>query len=70
MKSRFLLERPIEVSQLPPLIPRPTAADFALLSRKTLIRAEQKGQLTPIRRGDQNVSYERSQFLRFLGLQA
>jgi hypothetical protein len=68
VKSRNLLTRPIEISMLRPFIPRPIAADFAVCSRKTLIRAEQKGQLIPIRRGDQSVCYERSAFLKFLGI--
>lgn len=67
-KTRLLLERAIEVSMLPPLVARGIAADFVPCSIRTLIRAEKLGQLTAIRRGQQNVSYERSQFLRWVGL--
>jgi hypothetical protein len=68
-KTRNLLERPIELSQLPPLIPRPVGAKFAVLSPKTLARAEREGKLTPIRRGKTNVSYDREEFLRWLGIE-
>ena len=46
------------------------AAAFALMSKRSLWRAEQEGKLTPIRRGKQNVSYERGELLRFLGISA
>jgi len=67
-KTRALLERAISVEQLPPLIPRPVAADFIPCSVRTLIREEKAGRLNPIRRG-QNISYERSAFLAWLGIQ-
>jgi hypothetical protein len=69
-KLRNLLERPVEVSMLPPLIPRGVGAAFALLSIRTLARYENKPNgLTPIRRGTQNVYYERGEFLRWLGIE-
>jgi hypothetical protein len=67
-KTRALLERAIEVPMLPPLVARGVAADFVPCSVRTLIRAEKLGELTPIRRGTQNVSYERGQFLRWAGV--
>jgi hypothetical protein len=66
-KLRLLLDRPIEVSQLPPFVPRGIASAFSLLSTRTLLRYEGKG-LTPIRRGRQSVCYERGEFLRWLGI--
>ena len=67
-KTRALLERPIEISMLPPLVARGVAADFIGCSTRTLIRAEREGKLTAIRRGEQNVSYERKQFLHWAGV--
>ena len=67
-KTRALLERAIEVSMLPPLVARGIAADFVPCSVRTLIRAEKLGELTPIRRGTQNISYERGQFLKWVGV--
>src|SRR4030095_14902255 len=64
-KLRLLLDRPIEVSQLPPFVPRGIASAFSLLSTRTLMRYEGKG-LTPIRRGRQSVCYERGEFLKGL----
>ena len=68
MKTRLLLERPIQREELPVLIPRGVAADFAVCSKRTLIRAERDGKLTPVRRGNQSVSYRRGEFLKFLGI--
>jgi hypothetical protein len=67
-KVRALLERPIEIEELPPIVPRPVAAAFSLLNPRTLLRAEEEGKLTPIKRGKQSVSYRRDELLRFLGL--
>jgi hypothetical protein len=64
-----LLKKSIELSQLPPLIPRPIAARFACVSPKTLARAEKAGHLTPIKRNQTNVAYDRGEFLRFLGIE-
>jgi hypothetical protein len=66
-KTRALLDRSIEIQQLPVAVPRGVGADFVPCSVRTLIRAEKLGQLTPIRRG-QNVSYLREEFLRWVGL--
>ena len=68
VKTRLLFETPIRLEQLPVLVPRAVAADFAVVSVRTLMRAERDGKLTPIRRGDQAVSYRRDEFLKFLGI--
>ena len=68
-KLRVLLDKPVEIWQLPPLIPRSIAAAFALLSVRTLVRNEKGGGLTPIRCGPQSVYYERGQFLKWLGIE-
>jgi hypothetical protein len=68
-KLRVLLDKPVEIWQLPPLIPRSIGAAFALLSVRTLVRNEKAGGLTPIRRGPQSVYYERGQFLKWLGIE-
>ena len=67
-KIRDLPERPIELEQLPRFIPRVLAARFASLSTRSLLRHEGHG-LTPIRRGQQTIYYERGEFLRWLGIQ-
>ena len=41
-KKPGLLEKAIEVYQLPPLVDRPTAVKFSNLSERTYMRAEQK----------------------------
>ena len=66
-KTKALLERAIEVRQLPVIIARGICADFVPCSMRTLARAEQRQELTPIRRG-QSIFYARSQFLRWLGV--
>jgi hypothetical protein len=68
VKSKMLPPKAISLEQLPHLIPRAVAADFAVCHRRTLARAEMLGQLTPIRRG-QNISYRRDQFLQWLGIE-
>lgn len=42
--------------------------DFSLLDERTFFRAEQSGQLTPVKRNRQTVSYLRSELLAFLDL--
>lgn len=44
------------------------AAEFARLDPKTLRRAELRGELTPFHRNSRVVSYDRDQFLRWLGI--
>jgi hypothetical protein len=60
----------ITVEQLPPLVPRPLAADFALLTIRTLARAEERGELRPIKRNARSVSYRKEDLLAYLGLTA
>jgi hypothetical protein len=67
-KSRMLLARPVETSQLPEIIPRWVAANYALVSIRTLQRFEKKGYLTPIRRGLQGIAYKREELLRLVGI--
>ena len=67
-KTRNLLEKAITIDQLPAVVPRPVAADFSVLSKRSSIRAEKEGRLKPIRRGPQSVGYLKEDFLRFLGL--
>lgn len=67
-KSRMLLARPVETAQLPPIVPRSVAADYALVSVRTLQRFERKGYLTPIRRGLQGIVYKREELLRLVGI--
>jgi hypothetical protein len=67
MMLNMLRPNAITVAQLPPLVPRPLAAVFGLVSRRTLWRAEIDGQLTPVRRGN-SVSYKKEQLLKFLGI--
>ena len=64
-----LLDRAIEIWQLPPLTPRPLAVKFSTLSERTFMRAEAKGLLHPIKRNSQAVSYDRRELLKFLGLE-
>jgi hypothetical protein len=63
-----VLERAIDISSLPYLVPRPLAVDFSLLDVRTFFRAERDGKLHPIKRNRQTVSYLRSELLAFLGL--
>jgi hypothetical protein len=44
------------------------AAEFAHLDPKTLRRAELRGELTPFHRNSRVVSYDRDEFLRWLGI--
>jgi hypothetical protein len=57
-----------EAAQLPQRVPRQVAAQFAMLSPKTLRRAELRGELTAFRRNSRAVSYDRAEFLRWLGI--
>ena len=69
-KTRAALEQAISVEQLPPLVPRPLAADFSLLTIRTLARAEERGELRPIKRNARSVSYRKEDLLAYLGLTA
>jgi hypothetical protein len=68
VKTRLLLDRAIELSQLPVRIPRGVAADFIPCDKRTLLRAEKRALLRPYRRG-QLVTYDRTEFLRYCGIQ-
>ena len=57
-----------EAALLPQRIPRPMAAQFAHLDSKTLRRAELRGELTPFYRNSRVISYDRAQFLGWLGI--
>jgi hypothetical protein len=67
-KTTKVLREAIRIEQLPPMVPRPLAADFALLSVRTLIRAEKEGLLHPKKRNRQSVSYDKDELLAFLGI--
>jgi hypothetical protein len=69
-KTKLLPPRAISIEQLPYIVPRPVAADFVPCHRRTLARAEMLGQLTPVRRGTQNVGYLKTEFLSWLGLKS
>ena len=68
-KKPGLLDKAIEIWQLPPLVSRQIAVKFSDLSERTYMRAEQKGLLHPINRNSQSVSYDRRELLKFLGLE-
>jgi hypothetical protein len=68
-KTRLLIARAVELSQLPVRVPRGVAADFIPCDKRTLLRAEKKGLLRPYRRG-QLVTYDRTEFLRYCGIEA
>jgi len=44
------------------------AAQFARVDPKTLRRAELRGELTPFYRNSRVISYDRDQFLKWLGI--
>ena len=67
LKTSKVLKVAISVEQLPPLVPRGLAADFALVNERTLIRAERKGLLSPIKRNLRTVSYRKDELLKYLG---
>ena len=48
-KTRAALERAVTIEMLPPLVPRPLASDFSLLTIRTLQRAEARGELQPVK---------------------
>ena len=64
------LKESIRPEQLPVQVPRSMAVLFAACHKITLIRAEKDGYLVPIRRGEsRNVYYDRSNLLRWMGLE-
>ena len=66
-KTKALLEKAIRTEQLPVIVPRGVGADFVPCCVRTLVRAERRGELTAIRRG-QSIGYERGEFLRWAGV--
>jgi hypothetical protein len=68
-KTRKLLDRAIEPSQLPFLVSRPLAVNFSGLSSRTFLRAERAGKLTPIKRNKSSTFYLRSNLLTYLGIE-
>jgi hypothetical protein len=68
LRIRDALTQIPEASQLPQRVPRPMAAQFARVDPKTLRRAELRGELTPFYRNSRVVSYDRDQFLKWLGI--
>jgi hypothetical protein len=63
-RSALLIERAIQVEELPPLVPRPLAARFGFVSTRTLKNHEGRG-LTPIKRNARSVSYRKKDCSRF-----
>jgi hypothetical protein len=69
IRNVLKLKESIRVEQLPVQIPRSLGALAASCSRMTLIRAEKEGFLVPIRRGGGRiVYYDRTNFLRWMGI--
>jgi hypothetical protein len=68
-KTRQLLDRAIEVHQLPPLVSRPLAVNFSGLSARTFRRAERRGEIAAIKRNRSSTFYRRSDLLAFLGIE-
>ena len=68
-KKPGLLDKAIEIWQLPPLVQRQLAVQFSNLSERTFQRAEERGLIHPIRRNSRTVSYDRRELLKFLGLE-
>lgn len=68
LSIRDIRNKITEASSLPERISRPMAARFAQLDPKTLRRAELRGELTPFYRNSRVVSYDRDQFLKWLGI--
>ena len=62
-------EKAVTVDQLPASVPRPLAAEFALVSTRTLRRWERFG-LKGFRRNSRCVSYRKEDLLAFLGLKS
>ena len=64
-----MIERAIQLEELPVVVPRRLAAKFAAMSTRTLQNYEApKGPLNPIKRNSRSVSYHRSELLKFLGI--
>jgi hypothetical protein len=57
-----------EIADLPLIVPRTMAARFARLNPRTLDRAEERGELRPIKRNSRVICYRREEFLAWLGL--
>ena len=70
LKTTKILKEAIQIEQLPPMVPRPLACDFALLSARTFIRAEEKGLLRAFKGSSKQapVSYRKAELLRYLGI--
>lgn len=68
-KARKLLDRAIEVNQLPPVVSRPVAVLFSGLSSRTFRRAERTGKIVPIKRNRSSTFYRRSDLLAYLGIE-
>jgi hypothetical protein len=68
-KVRKLLDRAIEISQLPPIVSRPLAVNFSGLSSRTFRRAEAAGLLAPVKRNRSSTFYRRADLLRYLGIE-
>ena len=68
-KARKLLDRAIEVTQLPPLVSRPLAVNFSGLSARTFRRAERRGEIAPVKRNRSSTFYRRADLLRYLQLE-
>jgi hypothetical protein len=67
--TRRVLDKAIRIEQLPEIVSRVLAADFMCVNPRTLMRAERKGLLTPIKRNRKTVCYSREQLLRFAGIE-
>ena len=68
-KSPLLIERAIQIEELPALVPRTMAARFGAMSTRTLKNHEApRGPLNPVRRNSRSVSYLREELLAFLGI--
>jgi hypothetical protein len=64
---RALEGRPLEVDDLPAYPSRGICSAFALVSKRSLARAELLGELTAYKIG-RDTCYERSQFLQWVGI--
>jgi hypothetical protein len=64
-----LIKRAITVEDLPPMVPRKLAAQFGLVTPRTLKNHEfPKGPLHPIRRNSRSVAYRKEEILEFFGI--
>jgi hypothetical protein len=68
VKTKMLLGKAVRLEQLPHRIPRAVAADFLVISTRTLLRAEKAGKLRPYKYG-QSWAYDRAEFLRYCGIE-